>query len=49
MPWKETDVQRERIGFVVEAAAGKESMSALCRRYGISRKTGTSGLLATVR
>jgi len=30
--------QRER--FVEEAAAGQESISALCRKYGISRKTG---------
>ena len=40
MPWKETDVMQERIAFVVEAAGGTESISALCRRYGISRKTG---------
>lgn len=40
MPWKETDVQRERVRFVVEAEAGLASMSGLCRRYGISRKTG---------
>jgi transposase InsO family protein len=40
MPWKETDVRSERIGFVVEAVQGRESMQALCGRYGISRKTG---------
>jgi transposase InsO family protein len=40
MPWKETDVRSERIGFVVEALRGEESVSALCQRYGVSRKTG---------
>ena len=40
MPWKETDVDRERISFVVEALNRREPMSVLCRRYGISRKTG---------
>lgn len=40
MPWKETDVDRERISFVVEALRHKEPLSGLCRRYGISRKTG---------
>ncbi len=40
MPWKETDVRRERIAFVVEASSGEVPMADLCRRYGISRKTG---------
>ena len=40
MPWKETDVGRERISFVVEALGGQESIARLCRQYGISRKTG---------
>lgn len=40
MPWKETDVDRERISFVVEALGRREPLSVLCRRYGISRKTG---------
>jgi transposase InsO family protein len=40
MPWKETGVTSERIRFVVEALKGDESMSAVCRRFGISRKTG---------
>ena len=40
MPWKETDVSRERISFVVEALGRRESMASLCRQYGISRKTG---------
>lgn len=39
MPWKETDVRDERIRFVVQAEQGTE-MAALCRAFGISRKTG---------
>lgn len=40
MPWKETCVREERVRFVVEVLQGKESMSGLCRRFGVSRKTG---------
>jgi len=40
MPWKETCVREERVRFVVEALQGKESMSRICRRFGVSRKTG---------
>jgi transposase InsO family protein len=40
MPWKETGVKSERIHFVVDALRGEETMRGLCRRYGISRKTG---------
>jgi len=40
MPWKETDVLRERVRFVVEAMQGETSMTALCAAYGVSRKTG---------
>ncbi len=40
MPWKETDVGTQRIRFVVEVRQGRESVSAVCARYGISRKTG---------
>lgn len=40
MPWKETDVMDERIRFVVRASRGLEKMAALCREFGISRKTG---------
>jgi transposase InsO family protein len=39
MPWKETDVMSERMRFVVRLERG-ETMSALCREFGISRKTG---------
>lgn len=40
MPWKETDVLKERVRFVVEALQGETSMTALCAAYGVSRKTG---------
>jgi putative transposase len=40
MPWKETCVMDQRIGFIVACSAGEESMAALCRHFGISRKTG---------
>jgi len=39
MPWKEYSVMDERMKFVVRLLDG-EAMSALCREYGISRKTG---------
>ena len=40
MPWLETDVREQRIQFVVEALQPSANISALCRKRGISRKTG---------
>jgi transposase InsO family protein len=40
MPWRKTDVKNERISFVVGAKQKNRNMSALCREFGISRKTG---------
>jgi transposase InsO family protein len=40
MPWKETCCVKERTRFVVTHEAGVYTMSELCERYGISRKTG---------
>src|SRR4030042_2689158 len=40
MPWRETDAMRERIGFVVLVMQGEVSLSELCRRFGISQRTG---------
>lgn len=40
MPWSRTDVQEERMKFVVRAASGKESISALCDEFEVSRPTG---------
>ena len=40
MVWKETHVMDERMRFVLRAREGSESLSDLCRQFGISRKTG---------
>lgn len=40
MAWLSKGVMEQRIEFVIEANQGRESFSALCRRYGISRPTG---------
>lgn len=40
MAWKETSVVEQRLEFVVLASRGALSMTDLCRRFGISRKTG---------
>jgi transposase len=39
MPWKESSVMEERLRFVAQLLEG-ESMTELCRQFGISRKTG---------
>lgn len=39
MPWKESSVMEERLRFVARFLDG-ETMSELCREFGISRKTG---------
>jgi putative transposase len=40
MPWKEICRMEERMSFLVQVNESDESFAALCRRYGISRKTG---------
>jgi transposase InsO family protein len=40
MPWKETCALDERVRFVVEYDLNELTMAELCRKYGISRKTG---------
>ena len=40
MPWEEKTVSDQRAEFVAQVIMGEESMSALCRAYGISRPTG---------
>ena len=40
MPWLETEPVNERKRFVLEAQAGLFSHAELCRRHGVSRKTG---------
>jgi transposase len=39
MPWKASSVMEERLRFVARILDG-EPMAALCREFGISRKTG---------
>jgi putative transposase len=40
VPWKETCAMEERVRFVHELETKQLSMAELCRRYGISRRTG---------
>jgi len=40
MPWKVTNVMDQRINFVVRAIQERESFTALCREFDISRQTG---------
>ena len=40
MPWKDTSIESERLQFIERHNAGEESVAELCRRSGISRKTG---------
>lgn len=40
MPWKRTSVDEERIAFVVRAGHEGANISALCREFGVSRRTG---------
>ena len=40
MPWKETCAMHQRIAFVAACLRDEAPMSALCERFGISRKTG---------
>lgn len=40
MPWNRTDPEKERMAFVVQYQRGADPMTALCRAFGVSRKTG---------
>lgn len=40
MPWHETDPVTERLKFVAAVKSGRETTTALCAQFGISRKTG---------
>jgi transposase InsO family protein len=40
MPWRTTNVDEQRMQFVIRATSGMERLSALCREFGISRPTG---------
>ena len=40
MPWKATCPMDEKLRFIVACSDGNEPLAELCRRFGISRKTG---------
>ena len=40
MPWREETPMSSRRTFVASAASGRATLSALCREFGVSRKTG---------
>ena len=40
MPWNQVSVVEQRLSFLIEAGKSAETISDLCRRYGVSRKTG---------
>ncbi|HWR67373.1 MAG TPA: IS481 family transposase [Bellilinea sp.] len=40
MPWKENTTMSQKQGFILQAKGENRNISALCREYGISRKTG---------
>ena len=40
MPWKKESVVEQRLRFLIAARSRAESITELCRRYEISRKTG---------
>jgi len=40
MPWRATCPMEERVCFVSDWRSGAFGMAELCRRYGVSRKTG---------
>ena len=40
MPWQESRVVDERMAFIVDFQREEYGMAELCRRYGVSRKTG---------
>jgi putative transposase len=40
MPWSETCVMEQRLRFIADVLAGDETITELCERYEISRRTG---------
>ena len=40
MPWKESRIVNERVKFIADVLKGEQSITDLCQRYGIARKTG---------
>jgi transposase InsO family protein len=48
MPWKEISPMQQRKQFVEDARSGRETFAHVCRRYGISRKTGYKWVKRTI-
>ena len=40
MPWKESSAASEQSSFIEAWMRGEDTVAGLCRRFGISRKTG---------
>jgi hypothetical protein len=40
MPWKERRTSDERLKFIAQVLSGDSTMTDLCLRFGVSRKTG---------
>ena len=40
MPWRRESIMQQRVEFVIRARSGKQALSKLCRKYGVSRPTG---------
>ncbi len=40
MPWKESQSSDERLKFIAQVLSGESTMTDLCQRFGVSRKTG---------
>jgi transposase-like protein len=40
MPWKESRIVNERVKFIADVLKGEQTITELCQRYGIARKTG---------
>ena len=49
MGWRETCAVDERMRFVIAAEKHEEPFAALCREFGVSRKTATNGFCAIGR
>ena len=40
MPWKTESVVKQRLEFLIDVEKKEETVTSLCLRYGVSRKTG---------
>jgi hypothetical protein len=49
MAWQDVNPMEERVRFVLKAGREEIGFSELCRQFGVSRKTGTSGWRGVAR